>query len=118
MIFPPTLGVGSGQEFWSAILGFCLSGVGLAVITLLLGTLTNGGYREEMTQKFGAWFSLAFLVVLYLTIGPLFAIPRTATVSFEVGISPLIGYSPLALFLFSACFLRLPIFLPLGQTVS
>ncbi|SQG16731.1 branched-chain amino acid transport system carrier protein [Streptococcus equi subsp. zooepidemicus] len=111
LIFPPTLGVGSGQEFWSAILGFCLSGVGLAVITLLLGTLTNGGYREEMTQKFGSWFSITFLVVLYLTIGPLFAIPRTATVSFEVGVSPLVGHNPLALFLFSACFFAAAYFL-------
>ncbi len=35
-IFPPALGVASGQDFWPAILGFCLSGVGLAIITLLL----------------------------------------------------------------------------------
>ncbi len=28
--------------------------------------------------------------MLYLTIGPLFAIPRTATVAFEVGLNPFI----------------------------
>ncbi|MGG6794512.1 UNVERIFIED_CONTAM: branched-chain amino acid transport system II carrier protein [Streptococcus canis] len=104
LIFPPALGVASGQEFWSAILGFCLSGVGLAIVTLLLGTVTNGGYKTEMSQKFSPWFSLTFLVILYLTIGPLFAIPRTATVSFEVGLSPIVGYNPIALLIFSACF--------------
>ncbi|WP_436802047.1 branched-chain amino acid transport system II carrier protein [Streptococcus dysgalactiae] len=104
LIFPPALGVASGQDFWPAILGFCLSGVGLAILTLLLGTVTNGGYKTEMAQKFSPWFSLTFLVILYLTIGPLFAIPRTATVSFEVGLSPIVGHSPIALLLFSACF--------------
>jgi len=104
LIFPPALGVSAGSAFWSAILGFCVSGVGLAIITLLVGTLTNGGYQKEMDRKFSPFFSLGFLVVLYLTIGPLFAIPRTATVSFAVGVSPLVGDSSLALFIFSAIF--------------
>lgn len=117
LIFPPALGVASGQDFWPAILGFCLSGVGLAILTLLLGTVTNGGYKTEMAQKFSPWFSLTFLVILYLTIGPLFAIPRTATVSFEVGLSPIVGHSPIALLLFSACFFWPPICLLFDQMV-
>ena len=28
LIFPPTLGVLSGEQFWPAVLGFVLSGVG------------------------------------------------------------------------------------------
>ncbi|MBA2795433.1 branched-chain amino acid transport system II carrier protein [Streptococcus porcinus] len=104
LIFPPALGVASGNRFWPAILGFCLSGVGLAIITLLVGTLTNGGFKHEMDLKFSPWFSLSFLVILYLTIGPLFAIPRTATVSFEVGLSPLVGNSQMALMIFSFFF--------------
>jgi LIVCS family branched-chain amino acid:cation transporter len=39
--------------------------------------------------------------VCYLAVGPLFATPRTATVSFEVGIAPLVGSSELALFIYS-----------------
>lgn len=104
LIFPPALGVESGREFWPAILGFCLSGVGLAIVTLLVGTLTNGGFKKEMDQKFSPWFSLGFLILLYLSIGPLFAIPRTATVSFEVGLSPIVGNSPIALFIFTFMF--------------
>ncbi|MDE7487917.1 branched-chain amino acid transport system II carrier protein, partial [Streptococcus agalactiae] len=43
-------------------------------------------------------------VILYLTIGPLFAIPRTATVSFEIGVAPIVGHGPIALLCFTACF--------------
>ncbi|MGT2887719.1 branched-chain amino acid transport system II carrier protein [Streptococcus didelphis] len=104
LIFPPALGVASGNHFWPAIFGFCLSGVGLAVLTLLVGTLTNGGFKQEMDTKFSPIFSLSFLVILYLTIGPLFAIPRTASVSFEVGLSPIVGNNPIALAIFSFFF--------------
>ena len=34
------------------------------------------------------WFATALLVVLYLCIGPVFAVPRTGAVSFEIGIRP------------------------------
>lgn len=104
LIFPPALGAASGQSFWPAIIGFCLSGVGLAVVTLLTGLFTNGGFRQDMDKKFGSWFSVGFLCLLYLTIGPLFAIPRTATVSFEIGIAPWVSESSLWLLGFSALF--------------
>ncbi|WP_414079604.1 branched-chain amino acid transport system II carrier protein, partial [Streptococcus suis] len=39
LIFPPALGVLSGENFWPAILGFVVSGVGIAVVALIVGTL-------------------------------------------------------------------------------
>jgi len=33
LIFPPTLGAMSGKNFWPAISGFVLSGVGIAILT-------------------------------------------------------------------------------------
>lgn len=104
LIFPPNLGWTSGTSFWPAILGFCLSGVGLAVVTLLVGTFSHGGYKEELQDKIGPRFALGFLSLLYLTIGPLFAIPRTATVSFEIGVKSWGTSGALALMLFSAVF--------------
>ncbi len=61
--------------------------------------------RQRCRKNFSPWFSLTFLVILYLTIGPLFAIPRTATVFFffEIGVAP-VGHSPIALLCFTACF--------------
>ena len=90
LIFPPSLGVQSGSNFWPAIGGFVLSGVGIAVLTLVIGTLNPKGYIHEISQKIAPWFAIAYLVALYLSIGPFFAIPRTATVAYEVGISPLL----------------------------
>ncbi|PRT68384.1 branched-chain amino acid transport system II carrier protein [Streptococcus anginosus] len=90
LIFPPTLGALSGEHFWSAIAGFVLSGVGIAILTLIIGTLNPKGYVYEISKKVSPWFATSYLVVLYLAIGPFFAIPRTATTSYEVGIAPLL----------------------------
>ncbi|MBF0775816.1 branched-chain amino acid transport system II carrier protein [Streptococcus azizii] len=91
LIFPPTLGVLSGENFWPAISGFVLSGVGIAVLTLIIGTLNPKGYVDEISRKIAPWFATVYLVALYLSIGPFFAIPRTATTAYEVGIAPLLA---------------------------
>ena len=91
LIFPPTLGAQSGEHFLPAIAGFVLSGVGLAVLTLIIGTLNPKGYIYEISTKISPWFATIYLAVLYLSIGPFFAIPRTATTSYAVGISPLLA---------------------------
>ncbi|MGV3000482.1 branched-chain amino acid transport system II carrier protein [Streptococcus suis] len=100
LIFPPALGVLSGENFWPAILGFVVSGVGIAVIALIVGTLNPKGYVHEISRKISPAFATVYLVALYLAIGPFFAIPRTATTSFEVGIAPLLGDANLGLWLF------------------
>ena len=103
LIFPPALGAQSGSHFWPAIAGFVLSGVGIAILTLIIGTLNPKGYIHEISRKIAPWFAIVYLVALYLSIGPFFAIPRTATVSYEVGIAPLLGQSSgrLSLFIFT-----------------
>ncbi|HHT7657041.1 branched-chain amino acid transport system II carrier protein [Streptococcus suis] len=100
LIFPPALGVLSGENFWPAILGFVVSGVGIAVIALIVGTLNPKGYVHEISRKISPAFATVYLVALYLAIGPFFAIPRTATTSFEIGIAPLLGDANLGLWLF------------------
>ncbi|WP_170239215.1 branched-chain amino acid transport system II carrier protein [Streptococcus suis] len=99
LIFPPALGVLSGENFWPAILGFVVSGVGIAVVALIVGTLNPKGYVHEISRKISPLFATVYLVALYLAIGPFFAIPRTATTSFEVGIAPLLGNANTALWL-------------------
>ena len=90
LIFPPALGALSGTSFWPAIAGFVLSGVGIAVLALIVGALNPKGYSYELERKISPWFATVFLVALYLAIGPFFAIPRTATTSFDVGFRPLL----------------------------
>ena len=91
LIFPPSLGALSGEQFLPAIAGFVFSGVGIAVLTLIIGTLNPKGYIYEISKKISPWFATLYLAVLYLSIGPFFAIPRTATTAYEVGISPLLS---------------------------
>nr|WP_105128990.1 branched-chain amino acid transport system II carrier protein [Streptococcus suis] len=100
LIFPPALGVLSGENFWPAILGFVVSGVGIAVVALIVGTLNPKGYMHEISRKISPTFATIYLVALYLAIGPFFAIPRTATTSFEIGIAPLLSDANLGLWLF------------------
>ncbi len=49
--------------------------------------LDKQGYR--ILNKISPKFSIIFLVIIYLTIGPLFAIPRTASTSFEMTVTPI-----------------------------
>ena len=51
LIFPPALGVSAGGNFWPAILGFVVSGVGIAIVTLIVGALNPNGYGAEMDEK-------------------------------------------------------------------
>lgn len=88
LIFPPSLGLFSGEYFGPAIAGFILSGVGISIITLIVGAMSNGSYRYEVECKTHPLFAIIFLAILYLSIGPFFAIPRTATVSYSISIQP------------------------------
>lgn len=100
LIFPPQLGLESGPHFWAAIAGFVLSGVGIAILTLVVGASNPKGYMDEISQKIAPWFAIAYLVVLYLSIGPFFAIPRTATTAFSVGIEPVLPADSHTIWLF------------------
>lgn len=89
LIFPPNLGLDSGQFFWPAILAFVLTGIGLPLLGVIVGALDKEGYIGAL-NKISPKFSILFLIIIYLTIGPLFAIPRTASTSFEMTITPII----------------------------
>lgn len=52
LIFPPTLGALSGEHFWSAIAGFVLSGVGIAILTLIIGTLIPKAMFTKFLKRF------------------------------------------------------------------
>ena len=104
LIFPAELGFRAGGNFYPAILGFVLSGVGIAIITLVLGTMVKGGYKNEISIKVDPKFATSYLTILYLAIGPFFAIPRTAGTSFSIGIAPVTGNGRLPLLIFSAIY--------------
>ena len=72
----------------ASYLGFLLTGVGLPLLGVLAIGVSGHDDVQSLANKINPTFSLIFTVVLYLSIGPFFAIPRTGTVSYEIGIAP------------------------------
>ena len=115
LIFPASMGQMSGANMWPAAAGFLITGVGLP----LLGVAALGISRENgllgLSSRVSRKYGLLFTCLLYLTIGPFFAIPRCATVSFTVGIEQLLPQTDqtLALALFSLLFFAAVLFFSL-----
>lgn len=88
LIFPPSLGNKLGDQYLLGIIGFVLTGVGLPLLAILACSRGNGTF-EGITNKIGTKFTLILTTVLFIAIGPLLAIPRTAATTFEISILPL-----------------------------
>lgn len=108
IIFPPMVGLQSGEHVWIAAIGFLITAVGLPVMTVIALARVGGGI-DALSKPIGRSAGLVMATVCYLAVGPLFATPRTATVSFEVGIAPLTGDGPLPLFIYSVVYFALVI---------
>ncbi|WP_281197608.1 branched-chain amino acid-like transporter carrier protein BrnQ3 [Staphylococcus felis] len=114
LIFPPNLGLSSGEYFWPAIIAFVITGIGLPLLAVVVGALDKQGYIGAI-NKIHPVFSVVFLLAIYLTIGPLFAIPRTASTSFEMTITPIINSgNPLWLFIFTIVYFIIVLYLCLN----
>ncbi|WP_052465797.1 branched-chain amino acid transport system II carrier protein [Mobilicoccus massiliensis] len=107
LIFPVGLGRDAGQAALVATIGFLVTAVGLPIVGVVASALAGSTSVHDLTRPISRRFALLFTCALYLTIGPLFAIPRTATVSFEIGVHPLVGDSSIALVLFTIAFFAL-----------
>ena len=93
IIFPPMVGMAAGENLLGASAGFLLTGVGLPLLGVIALARVGGGL-DTLTHPIGRIAGLVLAVAIYLTIGPLFATPRTATVSFEMGLAPFVGNTP------------------------
>ena len=116
LIFPVHLGQTAGQNALPAIIGFIITAVGIPTLGVAAIGITHSDGLQTLSGKVGKGYGIFFTCLLYLTIGPLFAIPRCATVSFTTGITPLLGAdSPerLYLLLFSAVFFAFVLFFSL-----
>ncbi|WP_442598964.1 branched-chain amino acid transport system II carrier protein [Neobacillus sp. D3-1R] len=119
LIFPPFLGSQAGTAFWPAIIGFVLTGVGLPVLVLVAIALSKNGVRSlgnYVHPKFG----FLFTIIVYLSIGPFFGIPRNANVAFEMGLKPYLGNTAInlsvLLLIFTVIFFGLVYLLSLNPT--
>ena len=103
IIFPPIAGLQAGKNLLPAALGFLITAVGLPVLTVVALARVGGG-MPALTSPLGRAAGTCLAVAVYLVIGPLFATPRTAVASFEVGIAPFSGSRPGALTVYSSLF--------------
>ncbi|ESK55992.1 branched-chain amino acid transport system II carrier protein [Acinetobacter tjernbergiae] len=100
IIFPPIVAQQAGEHVWLAAFGFLITAVGLPVITIMALSRMQGSI-ELISSPLGRFFSLLLTIVCYLSVGPLFATPRTATVSYEIGFAPYFGTSNSSLLIYS-----------------
>lgn len=113
LIFPSFLGQNAGSNVWIAVAGFLITGVGLPLLGFLSLALSGKDDVQQLADGAGKLFGLIFSIILYLAIGPFFAIPRTGNVSFEIGVHPFVpaGSEKIALFVFTILFFTLTYFL-------
>lgn len=91
LIFPAQLGQLSGDNLTPAIIGFLATGVGLPFLGIMAMGFSGKNNLQELASRVHPIYGLAFTALLYLTIGPFFAAPRTGTVAYEVGIAPYVS---------------------------
>ena len=115
LIFPASMGQLAGSSVWLASAGLLITGVGLPLLGVAALGVSRADGLLELSSRVGRRYGLFFTCVLYLTIGPLFAIPRCATVSYTVGVQQLLPGADqrLALALFSLVFFGAVLFFSL-----
>ncbi|WP_026886337.1 branched-chain amino acid transport system II carrier protein [Clostridium beijerinckii] len=122
LIFPVQMGQQAGNHISTATIGFLITGVGLPILGIIASALSRSESLFDMARPISSRYASIFTCLLYLTIGPLFAIPRTATVAFEVGIHPFISdeYLKLGLIIFSLAFFAFTVYFSLkpGQILD
>ncbi|MEL4506034.1 branched-chain amino acid transport system II carrier protein [Luteococcus sp. H138] len=84
LIFPISMGLAAGSAVLAATAGFLVAAVGLPILGVVASAMAGTASLHELASRVAPWFGVLFTCALYLTIGPFFAIPRTATVSYEM----------------------------------
>ena len=115
LIFPVHMGQEAGAHSVAAILGFAITAVGLPLLAICAMALSRSESLAQLAGRVGKHYGIFFTCLLYLTIGPGFAIPRCASTSFTVGVSALVPESAqgLSLAIFSLIFFALVLYFSL-----
>lgn len=106
LIFPASLGLNAGSNLIGAFAGLFITAVGLPLLAVAALGMSRCSGVFDLSSKISTPYGKFFSTLLYLTIGPLFAIPRCASTSFSVGAVNLINGTneKIALAIFSFVF--------------
>ena len=88
LIFPPFLGAQAGTDTWISMIGFAVTAIGFPILGVV-AVARVGGF-EKLAGQVGRRFAFVFILLVYLSIGPGLAIPRTASTSFEMAVTPFV----------------------------
>ena len=84
VIFPPYLGLQAGPQWLIAFASYFIMDIGLAMVGVL--AVVKCSTAEELLKPLGKVVAVVFFSVLTLCLGPMFAVPRTAATTYEMGI--------------------------------
>ena len=90
LIFPPYLGVLSGDRWFESMIGFLLTDPVLPILGVLV-TMKLGGRADDLGKRVSPKFAKLIGMVAILTIGPFFAVPRTGATTHEIFVQPVFG---------------------------
>ena len=88
LIFPASMGQQAGENVWPAVFGFVVTGVGIPFLGVLAIAYSGCRNAQELSGRVHPLYGIIYTSMLYLTIGPAFAIPRTGSVSYEIAVRP------------------------------
>src|SRR5699024_11908974 len=112
------LGQASGTSLLPAIIGFLITGTGLPLLGVLAIAYSGSKNLQELATRVNPIYAIFFTSLLYLTIGPFFAAPSTATLAYEVGFQSFIGdgNQQVGMFVFCLIFYAVTILFSLKPT--
>ncbi|MDO5616246.1 MAG: branched-chain amino acid transport system II carrier protein [Cruoricaptor ignavus] len=87
LVLPPFIGLKTGSEWLPAIAGFLTTGI-VAPFLGVLAVAKHGNSFTDFGKKVNPTIIMILAFFIMLCIGPLVAIPRTASTTYEVGILP------------------------------
>lgn len=94
LIFPPYLGVLSGDRWYESMFAFLLSDPVLPILGVIV-TARLGGRADDLGKRVSPKFAKLVGTIAILTIGPFFAVPRTGATTHEIFIKQLFPSVPL-----------------------
>lgn len=100
------MGQEAGTNILPATLGFLVTGIGLPFLGVVAIGVSKSDGLFDLASRVHPIYGIFMTVALYMTIGPFFALPRTGTVSYEIGIAPYLPsqYQTIGLLLFTVIF--------------
>src|SRR5690625_2373123 len=104
LIFPPILGFESGDHFGLAITGFLITAVLLPFLAIMAIALSDNGLIS-IGNRVNKVFGLVFAIIIYMSIGAFYGIPRASNVAYELGFGQVAATDGrLSLYIFSVLF--------------